>query len=135
MSFDIHDIRRPMDVFTLDDVYLGTIREVVPQVGAQQRCAPTACSPEPSRRASEVSGESLGPAPTADLGNPGPDTQGASNGYAAGSDGARPIGGGTIVVGRWGRYFGGRTFSMDDVLAVSLERVVLKYTRAELPGR
>ena len=130
MSFDIRDIRRPMDVFTLDGAYLGTVREVRP--------APTPTAeppPEPSRRASEVSGEALGPAPTVEVGNRGPHTQGAANGYAARPDGAQAIGRGSIVVGRWGRYLGGRTFSVDDVLAVSLERVVLRHTHAELSRR
>ncbi len=131
MSFDDRDIRPSMDVYTRDNVYLGTIRAVVPGSATPdgERVLETA------RQSSTISGERLGPMPTAPLGNSGPERQSARALYATEPDAARPLGRGAIEVGRWWGLVGRRTIPLDAVQAVSLERVVLKLTADELPRR
>jgi hypothetical protein len=132
MSFDHRDIRKAMDVYTLDNAYLGTVLAITPG-------SPTT-DLQPSRGRSQqqsiVSGEMLGPMPTQPLGNPGPRTQSAALHYATGSDSARPIGRGTIEVGKWWGLVGRRTIPLEDIQTVSLERVVLKRQLSDLdhPG-
>src|SRR5690242_15540709 len=119
MSFDRRDIRPAMDVYTRDNVYLGTVRAVIagePAPVAEQ-------VPESARQSSAVSGELLGPVPTQTIGNRGPYTQSAGERYATDPDAAQPLGRGAIVVGRWWGLVGRRTIPLDDVLSVSLERV------------
>ncbi len=128
MSFDVRDIRPAMDVYTLDNAYLGTVLEVIPgpTEGDGQTVAPNA------EQSSAVSGESLGPMPTASLGNRGPVTQSARSRYAIRPDAPRAIGRGALVVGRWWGLRGRRTIPIDFVQTVSLERVVLNRRREEL---
>ncbi len=129
MVFDRRDIRPSMDVYTLDNAYLGAVREVIPgPLGLVGDRLPGA-TPE----ASEVSGERLGPAPTQDIGNAGPRTQSARAGYAAASDGAEPLGDGALKVARWWGPVGRRTIPLRAVQTVSLERVTLRQTKGELP--
>ena len=139
VSFDTRDLHRRLDVFARDDVYLGTIVKIVaadrpamrPDASGEQE-APAA------RHPSRVSGELLGPMPTASLGNPGPLSQSAAGGYRTEPDGARSLVGGSIVVGRWWGLVGRRTIRLDQILSLSLERVILKQTyeeiRADRPG-
>ncbi len=127
MTFDTRDIRVGMDVYTADGVYVGAVRAVLLGPAAPRR--------EPqvtTREASEVPGELLGPQPTAPLGNPGPETQGARNAFATPSDGALPLGAGRFAVGRLPIPLGWRWFTLADVSVVSFERVVLSRTAAEL---
>ncbi|HEX9373775.1 MAG TPA: hypothetical protein VF897_22370 [Roseiflexaceae bacterium] len=128
MSFDSRDIRRAMDVYTRDNVYLGTVLDVVPDPASvvEEQVAATAL------QHSIVSGELLGPAPTQPIGNHASRAQSASELYATAPDAAQPLGRGTIVVGRWWGLAGKRTIPIDDVQTVSLERVVLKKRRDEL---
>ena len=128
MSYDARDIRKPMDVFTMDNAYLGTVRKVIPGEVTQD----SGQVPETARQASLVNGEMLGPMPTRPLGNHGPRSQSATAHYATQADGAQRIGHGKIVVGKLGGLLSRRTISTDDVLSVSLERVVLKLKRDEL---
>ena len=121
MGFDVRDIRRGMDVYTRDNVYLGSVLEARPGPAFSEQAG---AGPRPEE-ASEPNGELLGPMPTAPLGNPAPQQQGAARGYAASPDGARPLGRGTLRVGRWPGP-GVRTISLDEVQTVSLERVVLR---------
>lgn len=126
MSFDLRDIRAGMDVYTCDGVYLGTVRRVLPAG------APGQAPPRREFDASVLPGELLGPMPTATIGNPGPVTQSARRRFATAPDGAPPIGSGQFLAGRLPLPLGWRAFSVDDVLTVSLERVVLRHTAREL---
>jgi len=127
MTFDTRDIRVGMDVYTADGSYVGTVRKVL--LGP----APSRRPPQVSQReASAVLGELLGPQPTAPLGNPGPEQQSARNAFATSPDDALPLGAGRFAVGRLPVPLGWRWFSLDDVLVVSFERVVLQRTAAEL---
>ncbi|MCX7623482.1 MAG: hypothetical protein RMK01_12600 [Thermomicrobium sp.] len=130
MTFDTRDIRVGMDAYTADGVYLGTVRKVV--------LGPAPPPREPSvavRHASEVTGELLGPQPTAPLGNPGPETQGARNAFATRRDDALPLGAARFAVGTLPVPLGWRWFRLEDVQVVSFERVVLRRTAAELGVR
>lgn len=121
MSFDARDIRRFMDVYTADNVWLGEVLRIIP-------------GPEPSggeqageavQQASAISGELLGPVPTAPIGNRGPRSQSATRQYAVSHDGARRLGQGALLVGRWWGLFARRVIPLSAVQTVSLERVVL----------
>ncbi len=127
MAFDTRDLRVGMDVYSADWVYLGTVRRVHlgPAASTRPLC-PRSCE------GSHVSGELLGPQPTAPLGNPGPVTQAAGSGYATTPDDALPLGVGVIAVGRLPLPLGWRWIPISDVQVVSFERVVVGRTAAEL---
>lgn len=127
MSFDNRDIRRTMDVYTLDNHYLGTVLEVIANPARVTREQ----IPADALQSSVVSGELLGPVPTLPLGNLAAQRQSASQRYATAPDGA-PLGDGAMRVGRWWGLLGQRRIPLADVQAVSLERVVLRLKRAEL---
>ena len=128
MSFDRRDIRPSMDVYTRDNVYLGTVLDVIqgPLLPAGELVAADA------RQSSAVNGELLGPMPTQPIGNQGPTTQSARAGYATERDAAQPLGKGALVAGKWWGLIGRRTIPLDDVQSVSLERVVLKRRKDEI---
>ena len=128
MSFNGHDIRRAMDVYTLDNAYLGTVLGIAanPATAAREQVAPDA------RQSSTVSGERMGPMPTAPIGNHAPRVQSAANQYATADVGDQPLGAGTLAVGRWFGLLGRRTIPLEDVQTVSLERVVLRKRLDEL---
>ncbi|MBI3968597.1 MAG: hypothetical protein HY329_23430 [Chloroflexi bacterium] len=128
MGFDRRDIRPAMDVYTADNVYLGTVLAVVSGPGA----TPEAAGDEPTPTVSAFDGEQLGPVPTQAVGNAGPATQSAARSYAVASDGAAPIGAGEIRVGRWWGLVGRYTIPLSAVQTVSLERVVLAVKAANL---
>lgn len=128
MGFDRRDIRPEMDVYTLDNTYLGTVRQIISGVEAQDEES----VPEAASQSSKVSGEQLGPMPTAIIGNRGPITQSAAQGYAVRADGLQRIGPGALVVGKWHGLKSRRIIPMDAVQTVSLERVVLKMSADEL---
>lgn len=129
MSFDNRDIRPSMDVYTHDNVYLGTVLKIIPERGMPA----TADQPvDGSTQSSAVSGELMGPMPTMPIGNPGPHTQSARAGYTTQPDSARPLGQGTLRVGKWWGLLGRRTLPLDAVQTVSLERVVLRLLKTEL---
>ena len=125
MSFDDRDIRKAMDVYTCDNVYLGTVLAVKPGTATHPG---ELVSPE-ARQAGDVHGELPGPMPTQPPGNPGPSTQSARAGYATAPDTARPLGKGTIVVGKWWGLAGRHVIPIDAVQTVSLERVILALTK------
>ncbi len=128
MSFDRRDIRKAMDVYTLDNVYLGTVLDVLrgPPSSFTQTVAP------PARETSIVNGELLGPMPTQTIGNMGPSKQSAAAAYATAADGAQPLGEGRLVVGHWWGLAGRQTIPLATIQAVSLERVVLELRKDEL---
>ena len=130
MSFDRRDIRLSMDVYTLDNAYLGTVLTVVP--GPEPPAEASASAP--GHESSAISGESLGPMPTQPVGNVGPETQSARAVYATRPDGAERLGHGALKVGKWWGLAARRTIPLDAVQTVSLERVVLKLKRDELPA-
>lgn len=129
MGFDVRDIRRGMDVYTLDHVLVGTVLEVI--LGP----APPGAGPQLSAdvlQSSLVNGELLGPMPTQPLGNLGPAHQSARAHYAVTLGRARAIGRGAIRVGKLCGLAGRRTFPLDAVQTVSLERVILRLRSDEL---
>jgi hypothetical protein len=129
MSFDRRDIRMMMDVYTLDNVYLGSVLRVAPgNLTGERACAISA------PQSSQVSGESMGPAPTWAVGNAGPATQSAAAGYRARTDGAALIGAGDLTVGKWWGLRERRVIPLGLVQTVSLERVVLRVTARQLRG-
>lgn len=120
MSFDSRDIRKSMDVYTFDNVYLGTVLDLA----AGQAVADEAVGVMVGQ-SSDMSGELLGPMPTLPIGNRAAIEQSAGAGYATRRDTAQPLGRGTITVGKWWGLLGRRTIHVHDVQTVSLERVVL----------
>ncbi len=128
MSFDRRDIRPAMDVYTLDNVYLGSVLEVIQdgETPVKEQVLPEA------RQSSEVNGEMLGPMPTQTIGNPGPKTQSAASLYATQSDSDKPLRGGAIKVGKWWGLVDRRTIPLQAIQTVSLERVILKHRKADL---
>jgi len=138
VTFDARDIHPPLDVFSHDNVYLGTVLAVrADSATPDSRHSLGRPTLAPADQTSTVSGELLGPMPTEPLGNPGPANQSARSGYRADGDGAPPLGSGTIVVGRWWGLVGRRAVPLDQVLALSLERVTLMLTAEQfqsLPG-
>ena len=128
MPFSRGELRPGMDVYTSDNVYLGTLRAVLEGPPALEPSTTPGAAPAPGA----FDGEALGPMPTQALGNRAPRAQSPARGYGARS--ALPsLGLGAIVVGRgWGGWLGRRTIPFDDILTVSLERVVLRQRAAEL---
>ena len=127
MTFDHRDIRPAMDVYTRDNVYLGTVLAVEPGPAP----GPRARRP-PEHQGSQVSGELLGPMPTQPVGNQGPVNQSARAGFASAADDAPPIGQGRLLVGRWQGWRGRRAIPLAAVQSVALERVVLALTSEQL---
>ena len=126
MSFDRRDIRVGMDVYTCDQIYLGTVLKIRPGPALDhERILPAAL------QSSSVNGELLGPMPTAPIGNPAPHKQSASARYASARD-AEPLGAGDLVVATWWGLVARRVILLSDVQTVSLERVVLTRRKAEL---
>lgn len=83
MSFDGRELRRGKDVFDADGVYLGTVVWVVTDTRAQpDRTASGQTPRDDVDREPVFSGESIGPMPTAALGNTGPDSQARATTYA-----------------------------------------------------
>ena len=138
MSFDDRDVRRGMDVFTLDNVLVGTVVWI--GRGSSRRSTEARASRELGGQVSAVNGETLGPMPTANVGNGGPLAQGARARFASRADRAgRPLDGAELLVLRtplgldlrhpWPRL---RRVPLTAVQMVSLERIVLRVTEAEL---
>lgn len=135
MTFDRGDIRPAMDVYTKDNVYLGTVLAIVPGPPHDaDHGAESASAPGGALEGSLLSGELLGPMPTQTIGNTGPIVQSARGRYASQPDDAAPLGRGNIIVGKWYGLLGKRSISLDAVQTVSLERVVLRLTRDEVTG-
>ncbi|HET8524034.1 MAG TPA: hypothetical protein VFL82_12420 [Thermomicrobiales bacterium] len=118
--FDARDIRRGMDVFTVSGRYLG----VVVHVDQPATAAPAPRSSTIAVAVSGFNGESLGPAPTAALGNTGPFVQRRQTDFQSRGDGAPAIAG-SLHVGRWYGLIGRRNIPLSAVQNVSLERVIL----------
>lgn len=126
VSFDDRDIRAAMDVYTADNVYLGTVLRIIGG-GATLREPGSMAAPQGSL----VHGELLGPMLTQPIGTVAALRQGAAAAYATAPD-AEPLGAGAIVVGRWWGMIGRRVIALKNVQTVALERIVLKQRRAEL---
>ena len=131
MGFTDRDIRQTMDVYTLDNALIGQVLAIEPGPARPE----PACPALEDARLSHPHGEATGPVPTERLGNFGPATQPAAGLSQIAVGPARPLGRGRIRVGTWWGLRGSRLISTDDILTVSLERVVLKHRRADLPAR
>ncbi len=126
-EFDHRDIRVSMDVWTADNQYLGTVRRVT---GSG---TPVSAPMEPPKPwVGGFSGEMIGPVPTQSLGNTGPVKQAAYAGYATIGDGAKSLGAGKMTVGHWAGFINRRSIALDLVQSVSLERITLRLTKAQL---
>ena len=142
MTFSTRDVRRGMDVFSSDGVFLGSVIHV-----RHRPAAPTSAyaglSPHGESPDQLFSGESLGPMPTSALGNHGPVSQ--SRAVAP-----LPLDAGpneaslphdlfvfrTLVGLDWGTLWPRlRRYPMSLVLNVSHERIVLAATAEELDAR
>jgi hypothetical protein len=119
MSFDTRDIRPTMDVFTLDNRYLGTVLKV--QAGPVD--APTMSDPDEA--ASEMNGELAGPASTQGIGTTGPRVQSPRAAYATTRDAAGLLGSVPLTVGKYWGLLGRKIILLSAVLSVSMERVVV----------
>ena len=135
MSFDQRDIRPKMDVYTKDNVYLGTVLALVP---GPESHAPQHDPLEDANAAGQaltgsvVAGERLGPMPTAAIGNTGSAVQSARAGYGSQPDAAASLGHGSMLVGKWYGLLGKRRIPLALVQSFSLERVVLQLRSDEL---
>ena len=126
-DFDHRDIRVFMDVWTADNQYLGIVRRV-----SGSGTAGRAYREKSKRREGGFSGETIGPVSTRSIGNTGPSAQAAHAAYATNGDGARSLGGGTMTVGHWAGLIKRRSLALDLVQSVSLERITLHLTKAQL---
>src|SRR5215208_7206654 len=115
MTFDRRDIRRSLDVFTFDGGYLG----VVLALDVPETAAPLDSRRIDLSRTSIVSGELLGPAPTAPRGNTGPRRQSAVASYATTRDSDSLLTSGSLRVGRWPGLWGTRSIPLDAIQTVS----------------
>ena len=122
-GFRSPEIRRSMDVFGLDGEKVGTIIWVIHGPEAASNI-PENPPFTPEIRAFD--GESLGPAPTREVGNFGPATQTPEHRYGADTTTGEPLGAGAILVGTWYGLFGRRRIALDEVQTVSMERVILR---------
>jgi hypothetical protein len=149
VSFLERDIRRGMDVFSLDGVYVGTVVHVSYERDRGGHHAPHGGKAEATVRSGErrvsaegqFSGESIGPMPTAVLGNDGPREQSPGTAYASaprssGRERRRPV---ALVMVRLLTALNRATLrprvrriSVDRVQGISLERIILSLTAAEL---
>ena len=132
MSFDRRDIRPNMDVYTKDNVYLGTVLRVMPGVQLPKSSAEGSHVPDTNLEGSTVSGELMGPMPTQTIGNTGPLRQAARERYASTPDQASLLGQGMLTVGKWYGLLGKHDIPFGAIQTVSLERVVLRLTRDEV---
>lgn len=129
MGFSRSDIRPAMDVYTLDNAYLGAVLAVSsgPPSPERERVF------DDARQSGTSNGEQLGPMPTQQIGNPGPANQSARSLYATTVQTDRgSLGQGTLEVGRWFGLVGRRTIPLDAVQTVSLERVILKLRKSDI---
>ena len=122
-GFRTSDIRRKMDVYSLDGVLLGTVTRVFPG-SAIATGADTNLTGTPEARAFD--GEAIGPAPTRVVGNPGPATQSPENAYATRAGTGDGLGSGEIEIATFAGLFRRRRLPLSEVQTVSLERVVLR---------
>lgn len=126
-------IRNGMDVYSADqDQYLGTVVKVWRH---DLPGGSTAGSTDASAAGSEVLGESLGPAPSAEVGNTGPRAQSAANLYAT-RPGPEPADVVSFAVrpGRmnpWARLLYVPTSA---VRSISMERIILDVERDAIPA-
>src|SRR5690349_1364993 len=141
-------IKRGMDVFTLEGEYVGTVvhvsRTAPPRSpGETPPSLPLPIAMERGREGARgFSGESLGPVPTAALGNRGPSTQARVAGFGATSAPAEPPSTGwmllvrLLVAQQWRRSWPKvQRLPLDLVQAVAHERVILSVTASELARR
>jgi hypothetical protein len=148
VSFLERDVRRGMDAFSLDGVYVGTVIHVTYEEDRGGHRSPHDGKAEATVRSGErrvssegqFSGESIGPMPTAALGNDGPRAQSPGTAYASAPPSTgrkrRPAALYTVrllTALNWATLSPRvRRISVDHVQAVSLEGSILSLTAAEL---
>jgi hypothetical protein len=122
-GFRTSEIRRKMDVYSLDGVLLGSVTRIFPGNRSIDESG-TNLSGTPDQR--EFDGESIGPAPTRSVGNPGPATQSPETFYATSAKTGEALGDGEIEIGTFMGMFLCRRIPLAEVQTVSLERIVLR---------
>lgn len=132
MSFDHRDIRRKMDVYTSDSVYLGNVLRVTGSRDAAEEHRLEGS--EAAGNQDAFSGELMGPMPTRAIGNAGPLNQVKQRAYASRSDGANRMESGMIVAGKYWGLAGRHTIPISAIQTVSMERIILRNTWDELRG-
>jgi hypothetical protein len=90
----------------------------------ERASAPTQTPRHPAATIGGFTGESLGPEPTADIGNTGPLVQRRQTDFQSRPDGAQSLDG-AIRVGRWFGLLGRWNVPLSAVQNVSMERVIL----------
>jgi hypothetical protein len=121
------EIRRWMDVYTFDGTHLGNVL----LLDLEEDPAMTPKLADPVKQSSSISGESLGPAPTTMVGNPGPVRQSAAYDYANHASGTAFVRG-RFLVGKYNGLMGLRWIDLEDVQTVALERIVLHRREQDL---
>lgn len=123
-GFRPSEIRRLMDVYSFDSIYLGSVL----WIRADGAPAGSPEFPKSLRQASRIGGEELGPAPTQPVGNPGPVTQSARRRFGIGEPDQPAVGNGSMIVGHAFGLMGVKRIPLDDIQTVALERIVLRNT-------
>jgi hypothetical protein len=114
-----------MEVYGRDGRSLGVVLRVDCRPSARDLGTDTTY-PLRAPQSSEPNGEAMGPAPTAALGNSGPMTQSAANGYASASVvGAGERSPDRFLIGRWAGLVGRQWVETGRIINVSLERIVI----------
>jgi hypothetical protein len=144
------DLHRGMDVYTMDYHYIGQVSRVIinsqrrepslPFSSGNRQAPPHTISEAPDIHdprwgTRKLTGEDLGPAPTASAGNSGPLRQSSAAQYATGDESGseiRPDGYFIVSIGPFGLY-GQLSVPFDAVYSIAAERVLLACKKADLP--
>jgi hypothetical protein len=127
-AFRTGEIRRSMDVFSLDGEKIGTVIRVL--AGPEPPSSEEASVPgKPQER--EFDGEAIGPAPTRAAGNFGPATQSPEHGYGVKATGGESLGDGAMLIGTVYGMFFRKWIPLREVQTVSMERIVLRRLASE----
>ena len=117
-SLDLRNVRRGMDVYGRDGVWLGSVLRVEGSGGGSD--VPVTTYPN---SAGSFDGERLGPGSTHSIGNSGPDAQRRLADRGPG-DGGESVS--NLLIGRWFGLLGRQTIDAGRIVNVSMERVVIE---------
>ena len=117
-ALDARNVRRGMDVYRRDGVWVGSVLRVESRPAAPGD--PVTTYPISS---GNFDGERLGPGSTHAIGNTGPDAQRRLGDRAAGEAGGSVS---NLVIGRWFGLLGRQRIDARRIVNVSMERVVIE---------
>lgn len=123
-AFRTSEIRLMMDVYSFDAQYLGSVL----WIRAETEIASAPALDPSMRQSSVISGEAIGPAPTQEMGNPGPVTQSPLYHFGNRTRGGSVFGEGRMLVGKYYGLGGMQWIPLSDIQTVAMERVVLRNT-------